>query len=97
MTVRAETERSIKAAIKANTLDPEISAGPIEAILLVADQLDHPDFPIVNGKLDNVSLPTYLRYCAELRLTPASREEQKKEGGGGKLATLRKIQGGQSA
>lgn len=47
--------------------------------------------------LDNVSIPTYLRYCESLGLTPAGRvklAEQKGSGGGGKLAQLRKIEGG---
>lgn len=97
MSVLDETNRSIRAAINDKTLDEDLSAGPIAAIRVLAEQLDHPDFPVVNGKLDNVSLPTYLRYCAELKLTPASREDVKMGGAGGKLATLRKIQGGKSA
>ena len=47
---------------------------------------------------DNVSLPTYLKYCAELLLTPASRERTPpaKTGGtgGSKLAQLRSVHGG---
>lgn len=94
--VLEETDRSIAAAIADGTLDPELSAGPIAALRLVATQLDHPDFPIVEGKLDNVSLPTYLRYCQDLRLTPASRGEAKKEGAGGKLAKLRAVESAKS-
>ena len=46
---------------------------------------------------DNTSLPTFLRYCDALGLTPAGRvklDEKKPEGKGGKLAHLRAVQGG---
>jgi hypothetical protein len=41
-------------------------------------------------QLDNVSIPTYLKYCESLGLTPAGRERlaEKKEPAGGKLASL---------
>lgn len=87
----AETRRSIEAGVAAGVIDPDVSAGPIEAVLKIAEAIDDPEFPFAGGKLDNVSLPTYLRYCTELRLTPASVGE-KKEGAGGKLAQLRSIE-----
>jgi hypothetical protein len=43
-----------------------------------------------------VTLPTYLKYCESLGLTPAGRarlEEKKPEGDGGKLAKLRALSG----
>lgn len=50
---------------------------------------------------DNVSLPTYLRYCDALGLTPVARlklKEKPKEGGaGGKLGQLRGVASGKAA
>jgi hypothetical protein len=92
VSVLDETNRSIGAAIADGTLDEDISAGPIAAIRRVAEQLDDPDFPVIDGRLDNVSLPTYLRYCAEMHLTPASRPEKKPEGAGGTIAHLQAVQ-----
>lgn len=94
------TNISVDAAIKDGSLDADINAGPIAAIRTVAAQIDHPDFPIVEGKFDNVSLSAYLRYCIELRLTPASRadlEPKAGDSGGSKLGGLRSIHSGKSA
>ena len=48
---------------------------------------------------DNVSLPTYLRYCEALGMTPSGRAKLKAPKGaeGGKLAKLRAVSGGQAA
>lgn len=91
--VWAATRVSVDRAVSAGTLDPTLSAGPIAAVLLVAEQLDHPDFPVIDGRLDNVSLPTYLRYCQALGLVPAVETSGKEAKGGSKLAELRSIEG----
>ena len=97
MSIVVATQTSIDAAIADESIDAAVNAGPIAAILKVAGQIDHPDFPIVDGKFDNVSLSAYLRYCTELRLTPASRADldQSKggESGGSKLGRLRSVHG----
>lgn len=51
------------------------------------------------AKFDNVSVPTYLKFCDSLGLTPAGRMRlaEKKEPAGGKLAQLRQVSGGRSA
>lgn len=43
--------------------------------------------------VDNVSVPTYLKYCESLGLTPAGRAKmpEKKEPSGGKLNSLRSV------
>ena len=43
--------------------------------------------------VDNVSIPTYLKFCESLGLTPAGRLRmtEKKGGKGGKLAQLRAV------
>jgi len=45
-------------------------------------------------QLDNVSIPTYLKFCESLGLTPAGRDklkEKKPEAAGGKLSKLRSV------
>lgn len=77
----AETRKSIAAAGAAKVLNLDMAAGPIAAILRCAEQLDHPDYPMVRpDKLDNVSMPTYLRFANELRLTPGAFGTEKKTG-----------------
>ena len=76
-----------------------MDAGAVAVLRRLAVAVDH---LIANGgmsesgKLDNVSIPTYLRYCESLGLTPAGRLklDPKKESTGGKLAQLRSVQGG---
>lgn len=50
---------------------------------------------------DNVSIPTFLKYCDALGLTPIGRTradiEKAKGGAGGKLAQLQSLKGGKSA
>lgn len=99
MSVLEETNASVGAAIADGSLDPKVSAGPIAALRKLAEQIDHPDFPVVDGRLDNVSIPTYLKYCESLALTPAGRVKlgEKKEAPGGKLGKLRSIPKPQTA
>lgn len=91
MSVYEATERSIQAAIEQDRLDPDVSAGPIAAILRLAQNIDAP----TTDKLDTVSIPSYLKFCQELNLTPAkitpkdkSKEQDK---AGGALASLRAV------
>lgn len=72
------TRRSIAAAIDAGALDPVLHAGAIEAIIRVAQQMDRPTFPIVDGRLDNVSPAKYLDYARTLRIVPPAEEFEKK-------------------
>ena len=90
------TEASIKAATHLGLLD----AGAVEVLRHLArtidgigdedDDLD--DDPRVKPKsLDNVTIPTYLKACDALGLTPSGRVrlDEKNESAGGKLALLR--------
>lgn len=82
------TERSIKAATHLTDLD----AGPVAALRALAVRVGTAD-----PEKDNVTLPTYLKFCDALRLTPASRgvtvgESEAK----GKLANLRSLRGGKN-
>lgn len=69
MTVVEATEASIEAA--ADDLTPR-DRGAVRALLKLAEQIDA-------GKTDNVLLPTYLKFCEALHLTPASREKLPKQ------------------
>ena len=91
--VLAATEASIAAATHLGVLD----AGAIEVLRHLARTID----AIADGSdvddsdkpksLDNVTIPTYLKACDALGLTPAGRTrlDEKKESPGGKLALLR--------
>ena len=74
-TVYGMTCKSIRAAIDAGLIDEELDAGALAVLRRVAKAVDRID---VNGltpeyKLDNVSIPTYLRYCQALGLVPGGR------------------------
>ena len=86
--IREATEASIRAAKHL----AESDAGAVEALRAVADMLDDWD------GADNVVAPTYLKFCVELGLTPASRAGLAVSDGeasqGSRLAQLRAITGG---
>lgn len=90
-----DVEESTEAAISAATHLTDMDQGAVEVLRRVARQVDAqseggltPD-----GKLDNVSIPTYLKYCESLGLTPAGRLKlgAKKEAPSGKLGGLRSV------
>jgi len=101
--VRDATETALKAADHLTDMDK----GAIEALRSLADKIDawdtivdwaNDDAAHVEGKRpavpanDNVSIPTYLKFCESLGLTPAGRArlpEKKSEAPVGKLALLR--------
>jgi hypothetical protein len=107
--VRDATEAAIKAATHLTDMD----RGAIEALRSLADKIDawdvivdwaNDDAATVEGKRpavpanDNVSIPTYLRFCESLGLTPTGRtraqiEKGKGEGGGSTLGRLRSVHG----
>lgn len=84
------TEMAIAAATHLTAMD----AGAISTLMQLAEQVDY--LVTHNGlnqsdKFDNVSIPTYLKYCTELGLTPAGREKlaTKKQKPGGALQGLK--------
>ena len=57
---------SIESMVRDNQLD-EVKQGPaIEAARKLAEMMDGPNWPMVNGKLDNVSPGVFLKYCDAL-------------------------------
>lgn len=84
-TVREATEESLQAASHLGAED----AGAVSALLVLADKVDQ-----LGESFDNVTLPTYLKYCESLGLTPAGRArltEKKTEAPSGKLSGLRSV------
>lgn len=99
------TEKAIAAALEEKILTDK-DAGAIETLralavkidladayfdALMADATEHGSRP---PSQDNVSIPTYLKYCESLGLTPAGRAklaEKKPEGKGGKLGRLASV------
>jgi hypothetical protein len=88
------TNDSIQAARAAGLITP-MDDGAVVVLLQMAQRLDDVEFPILDGKFDNVTQGLYLKYCESLGLTPAGRTRlgEVREQGGGKLAQLRGIQG----
>lgn len=101
--VRVAVEADIKSAIKANLVDQATDAAAIATTLGLADNVD---YLIANGglnvegKFDNVSIPTLLRYLSALNLTPNGRAvnsgkapaAKKSQPVAGKRATLAHLQ-----
>lgn len=101
------TESALAAATHLTPADE----GTIEALRVLARKIDQDEerweyalsYATENKTrppaTDNVSLPTYLRYCEALGLTPSGRAKLKAPKGaqGGKLAQLRSVGGSQAA
>ena len=102
------TEAAIKAATHLTVMDK----GAVEALRFLAKKIATEDtlrdmaleWAAEDEKrrppsVDNVSIPTYLKFCESLGLTPAGRVrlDMKKEPTGGKLAELRSIKAGKKS
>jgi len=112
-TVLDATTASIEAARAANQLLPQ-DEGAVAALLVLAEKIDGladqkagvtEDGELVEERkrpqqLDNVTVPTFLKYCDALGLTPAGRKalaEKKRGATGGKLGQLRLANQGEAA
>lgn len=97
--------RSVAAATEASLADAthltESDAGAVamlRRLAKAADQVLQNGGLTESGNFDNVTVPTYLRYCEALALTPASRARLSVTGrqdrtGNGKLAEIRGLRG----
>lgn len=106
MSVLAETERAVKAA-REQGLITDVDAGTVAALLHLATEIDSLVAGVNgSGKLDNVSVPTFLKFSDSLGLTPTSRRRmaaavasrsravsEEAEDVGGKLSSLRAVAG----
>ena len=102
-----------EAAIKAATHLTDMDKGAVEALRSLAAKIDAWDVIVdwasddvagMEGRRpavpanDNVSIPTYLKFCESLGLTPTGRtraqiEKGKGDGGGSALGRLRSVHG----
>ena len=65
----------------------------VELLRRLANRLDDPDFPTIEGRFDNDSESLFLKTAAALGLTPEMRAawaKKEKKVDGGRLETLRK-------
>lgn len=60
---------TINEAVKRGMIDRKLHAAPISVMLKLAETIDDPEFPIINDRFDNVSIPTLLKYMQSLGLT----------------------------
>lgn len=95
--VSAATELSLAAATHLTAMH----AGPVAALRVLAKKIDDLRFEVARvgddskATFDNVTIPTYLKYCESLGLTPAGAVKldlAPKETSGGKLASLQSVQ-----
>ena len=83
MTIREAFERSIDAC----GIDRVKAGAMIAAAGKLADMMDTPGWPMVDGRYDNVSPSTFLKYCESLGLNKNVGGEKKS----GNLADMRLI------
>ena len=70
MSVVTSFDEAIEAAIRDGNLNREKHGAAIEAARKVASMMDESTWPMVNGKLDNVSPGVFLKYCDALGIVP---------------------------
>ena len=80
MKVREALNLAIRQAVKDGQLDRNKHAAIIEAARKVAKVMDDPEWPIVRGKIDNVSPSVFLKYCDALGLTVVNKPKEEKKG-----------------
>ena len=70
MSVLDSFDESIAEAMRGGSLDEKKHGAAIQAARKLAAMMDEPTWPMVNGKLDNVSPGVFLKYCAALGIVP---------------------------
>lgn len=88
--VVAETLEAVRAA-KAGGVITDMDAGTVAVLLRMAERMDDPDFPYVEGRFDNVTEGLFVKTARELGLTVAGRAllPERKEEKRGRLSILR--------
>lgn len=71
MSVLEKLDKSIEESIASGTID-SVNQGPIiEAARKIASMIDdHPEWPLVGDKIDNVTPSVFLKYCEKLGIAP---------------------------
>lgn len=88
-----ETADAVEAARSAGVIT-DMDAGTVAVLLRMAERMDDPDFPYVEGRFDNVTEGLFVKTARELGLTVAGRAllPERKEAKRGKLSVLREEQ-----
>lgn len=88
--VEDATIEAVRAA-RAGGVITDMDAGAVAVLLRMAERMDDPDFPYVEGKFDNVTEGLFVKTARELGLTAAGRAllPERKEAKRGKLSVLR--------
>ena len=81
-------DTAINQAINEHRLDRDSHGAVIEAARKVAAVMDEPEWPIVRGKIDNVSPSVFLKYCDALGICPNIDVEPSKPKPKAKLTTF---------
>jgi hypothetical protein len=79
MSVLLAFDDAVKQALLDGNLDATRHGATIEAARKVASVMDDEDWPMVRGKIDNVSPSVFLKYCDALGLTPAEQPKKKQQ------------------
>lgn len=84
------TVDALKAA-RAAGIVTDMDSGAATVLLRMAERMDDPDFPYIEGKFDNVTEGLYVKTARELGMTVGGRVvlPERKEAKGGKLSVLR--------
>jgi hypothetical protein len=92
------TEKTLEAVEAASHLGPQ-HAGVVAVLVGLARTIDGMPQRDSDAPMDNVTVPTYLKYSTELGLTPLSELKLGKpeDRGASKLANLRAIRGGKAS
>ena len=88
MSVLESFNESIAEAMRDGTLDEKRHGAAIEAARKLASMMDEPTWPMVNGKLDNVSPGVFLKYCTALNLVPNDEMKPKQKAKKPNVATV---------
>ena len=76
MSVLSKFNRSVKIGIESGRIDKFKNGAVIEAGKKIAKMMDEPGWPIVRGKVDNVSPSIFLKYCETLGITELGEGQQ---------------------
>lgn len=79
MSVLSKFNNAVNDAVKKGVISRTRQGPLISAGRKIAKVMDDPDWPIVKGKVDNVSPSVFLKYCEALRLTPGILQADKEE------------------
>lgn len=79
MSVLSKFDAAVSDAVKKGVITRTRQGPLISAGRKIAKVMDDPGWPIIKGKVDNVSPSVFLKYCEALRLTPGIIQQDQEE------------------